>query len=331
MVVNMIYKCKNCGSNIIFNPEKGKMVCPSCQSEDSEEVIEHADEQICNMCGAQITPEKYASATKCEHCKTWVILNSKVSEELKPDLVLPFYISKEQATEILRKEFKSRMFTPSDFLSQSSLEELKGSYVPFWLFDYFGKYIYEGVGTKIKTWRTGNTEYTETSKYQIRRNLEMDFEKIPADASFMMEDGVMDLMEPYKYEQLTGFDSKYLSGFYGEIYNDSSEKFESRAKQKANDAAEKNMQSTIDGYASVTPVQKNLILQDKGKKYALFPIWVYTYRFKRVDYKFYVNGQTGKLVGKTPISFERVIAVGLSMFVSLLVAAKLLISLLEVL
>lgn len=327
----MIYKCKNCGSNAVYNAEKGRMICPNCLSEDSGEVVEAQDMAKCVMCGADLELKDYESALKCSHCGTWQIVSERIVGDFKPHLLIPFRVGKERATEILRKEFKSRMFTPKDFLSESSLEELQGSYVPFWLFDYDGEYDYEAVGTKIRTWRSGDTEYTETSRYRIVRELSMDFERIPADASLVMEDSVMDLMEPYEYKELTEFDPFFLSGFNSEVYNDEADKFEPRAKGKARNAAEECLQSTVSGYTTVNSVKKELRLNLKDTNYALFPVWIYTYRFRGKNYKFYINGQTGKVVGKSPVSIGSVAAVAVSLFASVAATAGLLTHLLELL
>ncbi len=327
----MIYKCKNCGSNTVFNPDSNKMVCPNCTSEESQEIVDASEPRKCVMCGADVEYKNYESATKCAYCGAYQILRERVEGVYEPNLILPFKISKTKAIELLRKDFKARLFTPGDFLSTASLEKMEGSYVPFWMFDYFCKYVYEGIGTKVRTWTTGDMQYTEKSKYQIIRNMETDFEKIPADASLNMPDDTMDLMEPYDYKELTGFDPKYLSGFFGEIYNDSADKFEPRSKKKARTAAEEAMKQSISGYASVEDKVRNLELSDRGQYYALMPVWIYTYRFQNKEYPFYVNGQTGKIVGKTPTSFQRVWGVAASMTGVLLLTAGLILKLLEVL
>lgn len=45
----MIFRCKNCGGNVVYSPERKKMFCPFCESEDSEEredgVIETSGEE----------------------------------------------------------------------------------------------------------------------------------------------------------------------------------------------------------------------------------------------------------------------------------------------
>ncbi len=315
----------------MFDAAKHRLVCPNCRSEDSGESVESGKMTQCVMCGAELEVKDFASALRCGHCRTWQILTERTSGDYEPHLVIPFCVGKEQAEEILRKEFKTRLFTPGSFLSGSSLEELQGSYVPFWLYDYDSECDFEAVGTKVRTWRSGNTEYTETSRYRVVRDLSINFERIPADASFVMEDGIMDLMEPYEYKELTQFEPMYLSGFFSEVYNDKPEVFEPRAKDKARGASEECLQSTIGGYVTLSPVKKEFNIRLKGTKYALFPVWIYRYRYQGKEYPFYVNGQTGKVVGKSPVSIGSIAAVGISFFVSAAATAGVLLHFLEVL
>ena len=87
---------------------------------------------------------------------------------------------------------------------------------------------YSGTGTTVRVWVSGDTEYTETSYFQVNRDVDVDFEKLPVDASLEMEDQVMDMMEPYQYEALENFRPEYMSGFLGEVYNQSAEVLEPR-------------------------------------------------------------------------------------------------------
>lgn len=109
---------------------------------------------------------------------------------------------------------------------------MEGDYVPFWLYSYDVTAEWDGIGTKVRTWRSGDTEYTETSKYHVYRRMELDFNRVPVDASIKMPDGIMDLMEPYSYEQLQKFEAKYMSGFEAETYNQTPDELEGRAKPR---------------------------------------------------------------------------------------------------
>lgn len=306
----MIFKCKNCGGNVVYEPSRGKMYCPHCESEDSEDTIQGGSLTQCVNCGAPVTVQSYTSASRCEHCGSYIVFNERVEGVYEPHLLLPFYVNKESAVAAMEKEFGKRVFTPRDFMSTKSLENMLGVYVPFWLYDYKACYDFAGEGTKVRTWRTGNTEYTETSYYEVLRKMDVDFDKIPVDASYAMEDGIMDLMEPYDYGKLQGFAPKYMSGFYGEVYNQGAPELEGRAQVKARNASEELMQGSLREYSGMKAFRKDLNLARDGVNYALMPVWQYTYRYQNKTYQFHVNGQTGKVVGKTPISAGKVAVYG---------------------
>ena len=137
--------------------------------------------------------------------------------------------------------------------------------------------------------------------------MEANFDNIPVDASFEMDDSTMDLMEPYDYSDLLSFDPKYLSGFFGEIYNDTAEHFADRAKKKASDSAEILMKRSIGSYNTLRADVDRTTLVDGKIDYSLFPVWIYNYKYGGKEYKFFVNGQTGKVIGKTPVSKLKVL------------------------
>lgn len=327
----MIFKCKNCGGNVVYEPSRGKMYCPHCESVDSEDTIQGGSLTQCVNCGAPVQVQQYTSASRCEHCGSYIVFNERVEGVYEPHLLLPFRVNKNSAVAAMEKEFGRRLFTPSDFMSTKSLEKMVGIYVPFWLYDYKVCYDFVGEGTKVKSWRSGNTEYVETSYYEVLRKMDVDFDKIPVDASYAMEDGVMDLMEPYDYQMLQGFEPKYMSGFYGEIYNQGSPELEGRAQIKARNASEELMNKSLQGYNSVKPFRKDLNLQRDGINYALMPVWQYEYRYRDKTYQFHVNGQTGKVIGTTPVSKGKVLAYGASMFAIVTSICYLAIGILEIL
>lgn len=311
----MIFKCKNCGGNTVFLPERQKMFCPYCEGEDSDECKTGGDSlHVCLNCGGEIAVNDYMSASKCPYCDNYLIFDERVEGEYEPHLMIPFKIGKEKVKQLLREKFKKAVFAPSDFLAEVKLKTIEGMYVPFFLYDYAANWDYEGEGTKIRKWISGNTEYTEISYYQLIRNMDIDFQRIPVDASIAMEDSVMDLMEPYTYDALEAFRAKYMSGFFGERYNETTEELEYRAKQKAKTDAEVLLQATLGGYNTSRTIRKNLSLDRTKANYTLFPVWIYSYYYKGEDYRFHINGQTGKIVGKVPVSKGKVIGYGITLW-----------------
>lgn len=327
----MLFKCRNCGGNVVYEPDRGRMYCPHCESEDSQDTIQGGSITQCVNCGAPVETPEYASAGRCGHCGCYLVFNERVEGAYEPHLLLPFCISKEKAVAAMDAEFTRRLFTPSDFMSAKSLEKMVGIYVPFWMYNYNARYHFAGEGSKVKRWVSGNTEYVETSYYEVVREMELDFDRIPVDASYAMDDGIMDLMEPYDYRQLQGFEPRYMSGFYGEVYNQGAAELEERAKMKARSASEELMQESLSGYNTLKPYNKDLVLQRNGVNYALMPVWQYLYSYRGKTYRFHVNGQTGKVIGTTPVSMGKVFAYGVSVFAVVTAICSLAVRALEIL
>lgn len=324
----MVFKCMNCGANSIYDPDKNAMYCPHCDGIDSDSLQPGAGLETCVVCGAPITVDDYTCACKCEHCNSYMIFEERVSGSYEPHLIMPFQISKQKAKDLIKEKFGKRLFVPSTFLKSAYLDKIEGIYVPFYMYDFDCTYDYSGTGKKVRRWTAGNTEYTETSVYQVERSMDIDFQKIPVDASIKMEDGAMDLLEPYDYSALQQFQAKYMSGFLGEMKNMSETELEPRARHKANSDAQAMMRETMREYTTVTPNHQNIDLHTKMVHYALLPVWDYTYRYRNKDYHFKLNGQTGKLVGATPISVGKATLYTLTMLFGLYGVAGLLLSIL---
>ena len=326
----MQFKCVNCGGNVIYDPVKHAMVCESCNAVDSEELVKQERAYTCPSCGGQYTVNEYTSATKCDYCGSYNIVDEKIQYPYGPDLLIPFRFSKEQATELLRKEFKDRLFCPSDFLSTRTLENFKGEYVPFWLYSYNTHAVWDGIGTKVRTWVSGDTEYTETSKFQVYREMNIDFKQVPVDASIPMPDKVMDLMEPYEYGDMVKFEPKYMSGYSAETYNLDPIILEPRAKEKIEKDTDTWIRDSISGYTTVTATRKNNVHTPSAREFAMLPIWKYTYRYRNKDFDYYINGQTGKVYGSMPKSIGKIWFTGLSFFAALSLLVLALIQFVEV-
>lgn len=315
----MIFKCKNCGGNVIYSPEKKGMFCPYCESEASEECRTHGETEIkfCPDCGGELPVMEHTSALQCPYCDNFLILDGRVQGEYRPKTIIPFKMGKEACKGLVRDKFKKCLFAPTDFLSEVRLNSMQGIYVPFWFYNYETKYDYQGEGTKVKTWVAGDLHYTETSYYNVVRQMDIPFEKIPVDASVDMPDEVMDLMEPYRYEELEEFKPEYMSGFSSEKYNMEASVVESRARQKMTEDAKQMMREQCAGYATLHANRDDFRVTNQSADYGLLPIWKYIYHYKEKDYPFYVNGQTGKIIGEAPISKGKVWAYAGTLWVCL--------------
>lgn len=312
------YKCPNCGANMRFDATTGKLTCHSCGREDNieafpEEFIrttfseDDAKEYHCENCGAVLITEKETSATTCSFCGAGVVLLDRLSGELAPAKVIPFTISKEQAIKAFKTWCKNGLLTPRDFMTADRIKGITGMYVPFWLYDLNSSVQVSALGTRVRTYTKGDYRYTETSHYDIYRDINLDYLKIPVDASEKMKDELMDRLEPYNYDGIKDFKTPYLAGYIAEKYNYDDMELLPRAKSKISNYIESYIHSTVTGYSSVSFREKDINITQKTAYYTLLPVWILFYDYNKTEYIFAMNGQTGKVVGKPPISQGKIL------------------------
>ncbi|MDF2908132.1 MAG: ydjG, partial [Herbinix sp.] len=265
-----------------------------------------AHEYHCNNCGAVLITEANTSATTCSFCGAGVVLSDRLTGNLAPAKVVPFTISKEQAQEAFKKWCKKGRLTPSDFMTADRIKNITGLYVPFWLYDMNGRGEAEATCTRVRTYSDANWIYTETKYYNVYRKVDLNYSRIPCDASRKMEDGMMDKLEPYQYNNLKDFNMPYLAGYIAEKYDFTDEDMLPRIRQRVGDYVDNYISSTINGYSSVMYHRKDINIRKRQADYTLLPVWMVCYDYKKAEHIFAMNGQTGKIVGKPPLSKAKI-------------------------
>lgn len=280
---------------------------------DEDESTEHstfsgddATEYSCNNCGATLITDKQTAATKCSFCGTGVVLSDRLSGSLAPNYVLPFAIDKNQAQEAFKKWCKNGILTPHDFRVADRIKDIAGLYVPFWLYDLNGRGEAIATCTRVRTYTRGDWIYTETKYYHVYRKVDLNYNRIPCDASKKMDDKMMDKLEPYSYAYLKGFQMPYLAGYVAEKYDYKDDELLPRVKSRVHSYVDSYIRSTISGYSSVQINSKKINIKKKRSDYALLPVWMVCYDYNQSTHNFVMNGQTGKIIGKPPISAGKV-------------------------
>ena len=261
----------------------------------------------CPSCGAELLCEATTAATSCPYCGNPTVVPGQFSGILKPDYVLPFKLSKEDAIKALKKHYLKKPLLPSTFSKANHLEEIKGVYVPFWMYDGKASGSAQFHATQVHTYTSGDYEITETSHYDVRRAGSLGFEKIPVDASSKMPDDYMDSIEPYDYSDLKPFSTAYLPGFLADKYDVSVEDSRERADKRCVGSLICALKGTVSGYTTCNETSRNIHLKRGKVHYALLPVWLLNTKWEGKDFLFAMNGQTGKLVGNLPVSTKRVI------------------------
>ena len=254
----------------------------------------------CPSCGAELICDATTAATSCPYCANPTIVPGQFSGTLKPDLIVPFKLDKEAAKAALREHFKGKKLLPRAFSSENHLDEIKGVYVPFWLFNADCAADMSFAATRVRTWSDRNYHYTETRHYRLFRNGYVSFANVPVDGSLKMPDVLMESLEPFDTSQAVPFQKGYLSGFFADRYDVAAEDCVERANERVKQSTVSAFSQTTGGYSSVSCTGSNLRLRNARARYALLPVWILNTSWNGKNYQFAMNGQTGKFVGDLP-------------------------------
>ncbi len=262
----------------------------------------------CPSCGAELICDETTAATSCPYCNNPSIVPGQLSDMLKPDYVIPFKLDKEAAKTALKNYYRGKKLLPRAFSEKNHIEEIKGVYVPFWLFDGTAEADMSYQGTRVSSVTQGDTIITTTDYYRVHRAGTVDFERIPVDASSKMPDAHMDAIEPFDYSELKPFSNAYLPGFMADKYDVQPETCYQRADERAEATAGDLMDRTVSGYSTCVPERRQIRIRRGKVSYALLPVWLLATRWNGQNYLFAMNGQTGKLIGDLPVSKGRALA-----------------------
>lgn len=325
------YKCPSCGGALSFDSGSQNMKCPYCETEIDVEALKQMDEAlkdtpeddmswassngsawqegetenlrsyVCRSCGGEIVTEQTTSATSCPYCGNAVVLSEQLGGILRPDCIIPFKLDGQAAKAALLRHMKGKPLLPKAFKDENHIREVKGVYVPFWLFDSHAAGNGRYHGTRTRMWSDSRYYYTETKHYSIHRNGQMDFKAVPVDGSVKMDNSLMESLEPYDLSQAVDFQTAYLAGYYADKYDVTSQECAPRANERIKSSMDQSLKRTIVGFHSVITEHSSVQLSNTVCRYALYPVWLLSTQYKGKNYLFAMNGQTGKLVGDLPM------------------------------
>ena len=321
------FQCPCCGAPLAYGADSGKLECAACGNQyelDALEVMNESQEAgsiqfdlteqtfeaheaeqmrayICQGCGAELMTEETTTATECPYCGSPTILPERIEGSVKPEKVIPFIVTKEQAQRQFEDYFKGKKLMPNIFLNtRNRIAEMRKLYVPYWLFDCkaAGSMAFNAQKKHIR--REGEWEVTYTEHYYVTRAGMMGFEDIPVDGSEKLDNKITESLEPYDLSAAVPFAPAVLAGAMADHADVDSAACEERARQRVENSMEQALRNTITGYTSVTPRNKHFHTEEGKITPVLMPVWLITTQKEGTTYTFAINGQTGKLTCDVP-------------------------------
>ncbi len=307
-------KCPTCGSNIVYEPELGSMMCRNCGNIYSPDTMESRGslgiskehdymgdsdvsgddkkrhEIVCNSCGATLIADENTMSTMCPFCGSPALITRRMTREFKPDYIIPFKIDKDQAKTIAKNWLNTRSYVPWGFKNKCRLTNMTALYVPFWLLDC------------VVHSEMGGTGKNGGRALEVNAKMAYHVKGVPFDASVKIANKLMEAIEPYDYKDMVRFESKYLQGFYADKYDQVPTDITNRIVRRIDKFSRDEIDLISHRYQEFeVRSEKNLTwMSDASVKYCLLPVWFMTVEFEGSTYQFAINGQTGEASGQVP-------------------------------
>ncbi|MBO4783638.1 MAG: hypothetical protein IKZ76_02110 [Lachnospiraceae bacterium] len=244
----------------------------------------------CTSCGAELAVNGVETSTFCAYCGQATVVSDRVDDYLKPDYIIPFKVTRDEAEKTIRMHLNKGFFVPKG-IKNFEVEKIRGIYVPFWLFDmqYSDRQFYK------YTKKQGKSSVTRYEYFEAKTV----FKQLTLDASLNLNDDSSARLEPYDMRQLQEFDIAYLSGYYSDRFDvgvaDSTGNAVLRAGELFNEEVQREMK-----HKGAKLVKNDPDFNVWKTDYALLPAWFLSFKYDDKPYTILVNGQTGKMVGAVP-------------------------------
>jgi len=299
----MICECPNCVAALIYDPSAEKMTCPYCGevfevADVATEALEESQTMTCDIygctaCGAEIMVKDTEVSTFCAYCGQPTIVFNRVSKERKPDGIIPFKITRDEALVRIREKLAQGKFVPRT-IKNFEVEKIRGIYIPYRTYDI---YHYDRQKLAVYVKDGANREYI--------REAECNFKRITCDVSTQLTDEATLRLEPYDFKELKPFEVGYLSGFYADKYDVEEENAKEVALKRAKDFFDEQIRRDVSG-GSCKVLESCPRREIVKSEYVLLPAWFMIFRYRNETYTLIVNGQSGEVIGAVPIDKKKV-------------------------
>jgi predicted RNA-binding Zn-ribbon protein involved in translation (DUF1610 family) len=338
------FRCSQCNGEMTYQATAQQLVCGHCghamaipESEGQRAVVEYDLEQGlamsrqrgygtevratgCQECGATVSFTGQSTAKECEFCGSPQVLEQAANRNvIQPGSLVPFQVNREAASTAFTGWLKGLWFRPSNLKHKAAVAEMNGVYVPYWTFDarvhsdwtaQAGYYYYE---TEHYTETDNQGNQVEKSK-QVRKtrwehawgSRNDAYDDILICASRGLPENLAGRLRTFDTAALVPYEPSYLSGWKAEEYavalNDGWKQAVGTMESEQHTRCKKDVPGDTQRSLNVTNTYS-----DETFKHVLLPIWISAYRYNENVYRFLVNGQTGEVTGKAPLSALKII------------------------
>lgn len=279
-------------------------------------------EIACQSCGAVLTLDSRVRSTTCPYCASpSIIQRPPTGDRPTPTFVIGFVIDHETAAGLVGDWIsQSHWFARNDFRAATATLT-HGIYLPAYLYGGIAKSNYTAtIGenyTVTETYTTTDSQgrsvvrtrtVTKTEWRALRGRHDEYIVDVIVTASSGVSNEALQAIEPYGLRDLHAYDESFITGWLSEAPSRSQDQCYqfARGESLAHIASSLTNFMPGDGHQDL---QHQTELHNEVIDLVMLPVWSYAVRYAddQPPVQILVNGQTGKVGGKVPISTNKIV------------------------
>ena len=269
----------------------------------------------CQSCQAISVFDATQVGKRCDFCGSAALVPyDQVKDSFRPESLLPIKISETQVRDSIRKWYGQHWFAPASLGTRAMTDTLHGVYLPFWTFDAqvhadwqaeSGYYYYE-----TESYHDANGQVQERQIQRVRWQGStgavdhfFDDEIVPASRGVNPE--LLAKMGPIPTQELVPYNAGFLAGWTVERYQLDLVQAAKTSRESMTAQLRQMVVSSIPG-DTYRNLQMSADWTGQTFKHILAPVWLLSYDYHGRSFQVVINGFTGVIAGKHPISFWKV-------------------------
>ncbi len=332
------FPCDTCGADLRWDPDDDALACDHCGARVAvpraegtvlERPLAAAADAArglglalrvlqCGTCGARLTLEGADTSTSCAWCGSSQVLAQEANRNaLRPESLVPMDVGEDAVHEGFRRWVAGLWFRPNG-LKKAAAVEAVGIYAPFWTFDArvhsdwsadagYHYWVTQTYTTRVNGKRVTRTRRVRKTRWRPAWGERDDvFDDLLVGASAGLPADLVEALGDFDTSALVPYRPEYLAGWRAEEYRLDLEGAWEQGRERIERVQRERCAGDVPG-DTYRGLRVHNRISDVRWKHCLLPVWSLVYRHGGKPYRVLVHGQTGRVVGRAPWSWVKIL------------------------
>ena len=255
----------------------------------------------CDGCGASLTYDAEERGLSCSFCGSVSLTRrQKPSGRICAKSFVPLVVERRVAEERYRQWIGKGFFTPLGLAREARVVKMQAVYLPFWAFSAHADTYYTG--------DTSETPFGARADWcPVYGERAGEVQDVLVSASSALEPLEVDGLGAFDFARAEAYERERIRDYPVEDFGVSRRGARALAREAMKDHEVGVSAEEIPGRSR--NVHVNSLFTQLRSQPVLVPVWMSAFRYEGAIYRFIVNGQTGRIVGRKPRSLARLFIV----------------------